>query len=312
MAEQFERALMFAQIPNPEAHTHASRMLDDLTRFPIEGFQLLHPVPISPVEGIIEYEFGRTAYSIDNAKPEDAPDFNPSDHGGTQLDRENILFLARTFEIARSVVPDLWLKPTADLIGQITAPRQHLDTLNEFWWLSRWRPGAKIERSIRINPQCGMDVDWQLSWDMGIGNPLVVNLEVKRRVGCDVLRFAQGGSLDPNQLFAAGLHDKKGNCKFRASGADEINVLGLTLLGEIDREVQDCASEWIKARNDIDALLLFSRFSARHSGFNVQVVRKRELLHYVLVRELAPLDQRLHSRVSRPLPFSHAQLPFLP
>ncbi len=157
-----------------------------------------------------------------------------------------------------------------------------------------------------------MDVDWRLSWEMGIGSPLVVNLEIKRRAGSDVLRSAQGDSLEPNNLFAAGLEDKKGNCKFRPSPPNEINVLGLTLLGEIGREVQEAACEWIKTRNDIDAILLFSRFSARRTGFDPQVLRKGALLDQVMIRELEPLDLRLHGVVSKPLRFSLGQLQFLP
>ena len=80
---------------------------------------------------------------------------------------------------------------------------------------------------------------------------------------------------------------QEGQCKFRLSPANEINVLGLTLLGEIDGEVQESACEWIKTRNDIDAILLFSRFSARRSGFDPQVLRKGELLDEVMMRELS-------------------------
>ena len=309
--KELERAFTLARIPSAEARSHAVRMADDLTRFPIEGFRLLPLDCVSAEIGLVEYQFGRTAYSINNAKPEDAPRFKPSDHGGTQLDRENLLFLARASQIAHATTPELWLKPDAELTGQVTSPRQHLDTLNEFWWLSRWRPGATIERAYQLNPKCGMNIDWRLSWDMGFGSPLTVNLEVKRRVGGDVLRSVQGCSLNPDDLFAPGLEDKHGNSKFRQAGKGEINVLGLTLLGEINREVQERAFEWINTRSDIDAVLLFSRFSLQRCGFDPHIVRNKELLAQVMIRELDPLDRCLHGRISKPLPIPLSQLPFL-
>ncbi len=310
--EALTNALIFAGLPKAEAIAHAGRILDDLARFPIEGFRLENPVRVSEAESIIEYSFGKTAYSIDNARPENSPVFQHSDHGGTQLDRENLLYFLRVSEIARSVVPELWLKPDTDLIGQVTSPRQHLDALNEFWWLSRWRKPSRIDRAQQTNPVCKKDVDWQLTWEMGFGSPLIVNLEIKRRTGADVLRLAQDAALKPTELFAAGLEDKKGNSKFRPSRDNEINVLGLTLLGEIDHDVQDAAHLWIQTRSDIDAVLLFSRFSVHRSGFDPHILRKRGILDQVLIRELDALDLRLHSLIARPLPFTDGQLQFLP
>jgi hypothetical protein len=261
--------------------------------------------------GLIEYEFGTTGYSIDRAHPLDAPNFRPSAHGGTQLNRENLLLLARVSEVARSCAADIWLNPDDDLKGKFTSPNQHLDTLNEFWWLSRWRPSwTKLEQNKSINSACGMDVDWRLRWDLGFGASLIVNLEVKRRAGGDVLRFAQGKSVAPEQLFDAGL-TKSGKSKFRPSGENEVNVLGLTLLGEINRDVQERAGEWIKGQKDVDVLLLFTRFSQGHSGFDVHAVRKGELLNLVLKRELDTLDKCLHGRVETPLPFTISQLQLL-
>lgn len=308
--ENLVRALVTVHIPQTDAHIHALRVFDDLKRFHIEGFRMLNPVFATPVDQIFEYEFGKTAYSIDNAKPEQSPDFLPTAHGGTQLDRENLLYLVRTSEIAHAMVPEFWLNPDTELIGQLTSPKQHLNTLNEFWWLSRWLKPARIERGKKINPACGKDIDWQLTWEMGFGKPLVINLEVKRRIW-DIIRLAQHGSIDPEKLFAADLEDEDGKCKFRPSGGNEINVLGLTLLGQIDREVQEAASKWIQTRCDIDALLLFSRFSAHRSGFDAHILRKRDLLDQVMIRDLDRLDLRMHSRISRPIPFPDGQLPFL-
>jgi len=83
-------------------------------------------------------------------------------------------------------------------------------------------------------------------------------------------------------------------------------------MGEIDHDVQFQAGQWIKEQSDIDALLLFTRFSDRKSGFDFHVIRKRQLLDQFLNTQLAPIDTLLHARVETPLPFAISQLQFLP
>jgi hypothetical protein len=311
LEDDIETALRFVGIEESAARTHALRIVEGLARFPIEGFRLLRPQPLTPEIPIAEYEFGKTGYSVNNAKPSDAPKYTPTDHGGSQCEQENLLFLARAFEIAASAIPDLWQNPDADLVGKVTAPRQHSDTLSEWWWLSRWSAGFTAAPNVKLNPACAKDVDWRLSWTFWPDTHLHVNLEVKRRIG-DVLRAAQGEDLNPTEIFTAGLEDKKGSCKFRPSGPDEINVLGLTLIGEIDRDVQLEAEKWLGTRDDIDAVLLYTRLSGRKAGFDAQIVRKHGLLKQVLNPDISGIDQGLHGRIKTPIPIPFSQLRFLP
>lgn len=285
----------------------AKRILEDVARFGMEDFRLGEKFPV-PRGVVVEYTFGRTGYSIDNAHPQRAPDFYPSDHGGTQLNSDNIRFFLRVSEIAGEIVPDLWLNPDSNLIGKIRTPRQHLDSLNEFWWLSRWNRPFTVQPNYRMHNHCDLDVDWRLTWDFGL-HALSVNMDAKRR--CDVLRYF-GKSIKPNEIFEAGVIDKRGRSKFRPSGPDEINVLGLTVIGEINREVQKYAEKWLKTRDDVDAILLFSRFSDRKAGFDLHVQRKQELLSQVLNRALDDKDTCLHGRIQCPLPFTLSQLRFVP
>lgn len=306
--QHLKESLGFLGFPLAEAERHATLLQTDLERFDIKEFRLLRPVPTG--RGfIVEYSFGPGSYSINNARPARCPDFRPTDHGGTQVDRENLLFLVRTAEVARAAVPGLWLNPDEKLKQRFR--HRHLDTLTEFWWLSRFRAADAVKSDQRVNPECNKDVDWKLSWQQRDGRSLTVNLEVKRRIG-DVLRFAQGAPPDPAQLFSAGLEDADGKRKFRPSSESEINVLGVSLFGEIDRDVQVCAAEWVRSRSDIDILLLFTRFSARRSGFDVQAARKAPLLNSVLNRNLSELDLCLDGVVATPLPYALSQLPYLP
>ncbi len=204
----------------------------------------------------------------------------------------------RVSEIARELVPELWLRPNDDLVGKVKAAHQHLDTLNEFWWLSRWINPFKSQANYHMHADSGLDVDWRLTWDFGQSS-ISVNLEAKRRR--DVLRSG-GEPINPKEIFEAALFDKKGRCKFFPSKPDEINVLALTLIGEIDHEVQYHAENWLKTRKDIDAIALFSRFSTRKTGFDLHVQRKQDLLSQVLNRDLHDKNKYLHSLIQRPLP----------
>src|SRR4051812_36299345 len=192
-ADELANTLALVGMPAEEARIHAQRIVDGVARYPISGFRVLTPEGITREIVIVEYEFGENGYSIDNAKPREVPDFQPTDHGGSQCDQENLLFLARAFEIAEAAVPHLWLNPDNDLIGKLTSPRQHLNTLNEFWWLSRWNLGFTAVPNYELNPACSMNVDWRLTWRFWPDIDLHVNLEVKRRI-FDVLRSAQGQS----------------------------------------------------------------------------------------------------------------------
>jgi len=303
--QSLRKALATADVAYAEAA--AIQLFDDITRFGMSEFKLGRMFPTEQGT-VVEYTFGKNAYSIENAKPKKAPQFRPSDHGGTQLNSENILVFLRTSELARKLVPTIWLQPTDDLRGKISSPSQHLDTLNEFWWLSRWNGSFEAIPSFKMHTDSALDVDWRLTWDFGLNTFLSVNLEVKRRM--DVLRTG-GEHLNPVDVFEAGVI-KDGRSKFRPSQHDEINVLGITLIGEIDHEVQQHAESWLQTRNDVDAIVLFSRFSSRKPSLALHVQRKHEMLSQVLNQQLDDKDNCLHSLIQRPLPCTISQLRFLP
>jgi hypothetical protein len=289
------------------ADTAAVQLLADIGRFGMSKFRLGRKFP-TELGTVVEYTFGKNAYSIENANPKRAPQFMPSDHGGTQLNSENILVFLRASELARKLAPTIWLQPSDDLRGKITSSSQHLDTLNEFWWLSRWNGSFEATPNFKMHSDSDLDVDWRLTWNFGLNTFLSVNLEVKRRM--DVLRTG-GESLIPQDIFEAGFI-KEGRGKFRPSQPDEINVLGITLIGEIDHEVQQQTEIWLQTRADVDAIILFSRFSSRNPALAFHVHRKNELLSQVLNRQLDDKDNCLHSLIVRPLPCTISQMRFLP
>lgn len=305
--EALGEALEIAGVAPDSAREGAARVLDDIRRFGLAGFRLgeRFQTRLGPV---VEYVFGSTAYSIENARPQNAPNFRQSAYGVTQLNSENILFLYRVSEIAHQFIPELWLNPSEDLRGKVGAPKQHLDSLNEIWWLACWKGAFSVQPDVRLIEGSEMDIDWRLAWDFGFGSELAVNLEVKRRA--DIFRMV-GAEFDFREIFEAGVI-KDGRSKFRPSGPSEVNVLGITLLGEIDHDVQKEAAEWLKTRDDIDAILLFTRFSVRKSAFDLHVQRKAGLIDQVLNRHLSEKDLCMHARIQMPLPYTFSQLRFLP
>jgi hypothetical protein len=212
---------------------------------------------------IPEYHFGETRHSIDSA--EHAEVIKVEWMGGTGLDCGHLLFFSSVSEIARRTIPHYWLKP-CKLRDLLRNPIQHLDTTEEIWWLDRWQSPKNIKSAVKLKHGSATDVDW--TFTVGDG-ALTVNLEVKRLIG-DCVRHVTERSfkVDWFEQFC----DKKVNPKFRASRDNEVNVLGISLFGEITREVQLAVSEWLMNRqNLIDAVLIVSREARRKSGFDVQL-----------------------------------------
>lgn len=242
---------------------------------------------------IPEYHFGETRHSIDSA--EHAEVIKIEGMGGTGIDRGHLLFFSRVSEIARRTIPHYWLKP-CKLRDSLRNPTQHLDTMEEIWWLERWKSPKNIKGSIKLNQCSDADVDW--TFTLG-GDALTVNIEVKRLVG-DCVRHVTERTfkIDWFEKFC----DKKVNPKFRASKDNEVNVLGLSLFGEITREVQLVISEWLTNRQDlIDAVLIVTREARRKSCFDVQLRNGKARLMKSFLNEPSLEDQSLAYSLTVPV-----------
>jgi hypothetical protein len=97
------------------------------------------------------------------------------------------------------------------------------------------------------------------------------------------------------------------NYKFRPSGPDEVNILGLSVFGELDRELQLVVSDWLKSQRLVDAVLIASRESRRKSGFDAQLLNDKAKLLSPLLRPLGDEDQTLAFALEVPM-----QMPGLP
>ena len=128
-----------------------------------------------------------------------------------------------------------------------------------------------------MKPGFADDIDWQFTiGSAGSISGLKVNLEVKR-LKSDNTRQARGREMNAHE-FAQFCRDQVLR-KFRPSRPDEVNVLGISLFGEIDGNVQRVISEWLVSNENsdsddvplIDAVLLMTRESRRRSSSDRQL-----------------------------------------
>lgn len=277
--QQIETLLKLSSLDDAEARRRALILAADIDRIGFERFRLsCRPYPVPSAGGRVvamplpEYHFGDTGFSVQKA-------CNSSDNfstwiGGTGLDRGHLQFFSKVSQLGHNLIPEIWPKK---LRAELRNPKQHLDTLEEVWWLGRWSGVDEIRRGEQIRSDSENDIDWRLVVARTSFSPgLNVNVEAKR-LKSDSLRHARGLQMT--------LHDFAQFCreqvlgKFRPSGPDEVNVLAVSLFGEIDGNVQSVISEWLLSDENsdsrhkplIDAVLVATRESRRRSSCDMQL-----------------------------------------
>jgi hypothetical protein len=286
-AQQIETLLKLGSMDDAEAHRRASVLADDIEQIGFDTFQLsCRPYPVPSVDGLIiatplpEYHFGDTGFSVQKARNSD-DDF-PTWIGGTGLDRGHLQFFSKVSQLGHTLIPQFWPKK---LRAELRNPTQHLDTLEEVWWLGCWSGMENIRRAERMRSDFAEDIDWQFTiGNTGFSSALKVNLEVKR-LKSDNTRQARDREMNAHE-FALFCREQVLR-KFRPSSADEVNVLGISLFGEIDGNVQRVISEWLRSNENcdsdgaplIDAVLLATRESRRRASSDRQL--RNEKAHLI-------------------------------
>jgi hypothetical protein len=285
-SRQIEALLGLGSLDDAEAHRRASILADDIEQIGFDTFQLsCRPYPIPLANGrtsatlLPEYHFGDTGFTVQKAR-NSHDDFSPW-IGGTGLDRGHLQFFSKVSQLGHRLIPQFWPK---HLRSELRNPTQHLDTLEEVWWLGCWSGVENIRRAERIQSDFGHDIDWQFTiGNTGLSSALKVNLEVKR-LKSDNLRQARGREMNTHEF--AQFCSEQVLKKFRPSRADEVNVLAISLFGEIDENVQRIISEWLLSNENsdsddaplIDAVLLATRESRRRSSWDKQLRNEKAKL----------------------------------
>ncbi len=207
----------------------AQWLKEDLEVLNLETFEILPTQWIEPAAWGCEFRWS----SIDSERPTTTSNRQPIHSTfpkdvrlmeGTHLNRGELGYFGKVAEIGHTVIPKLWLA-NRELRERLRLPTQHLDTLNEVWWLSRWHgidpDSVELEPLVRRNAEnlskrTPATMDWRLTV---LGRQVAINLSVKNRRGTFGSRpFGKGVYLfgdEPDKPFAE-------------SGDDEINVLAIT------------------------------------------------------------------------------------
>jgi predicted AAA+ superfamily ATPase len=208
----------------------AQWLKEDLDALAWEGFHILpkqwiHPPQTGLYHPLVEYKWGQTDHNIDKS---DGDAFKHASSAlaieGTGLDRENIGHFGKVSQIGHTMIPHLWLSDRR-LRDDVRRPTQHLDTLNEVWWLNAWQgvDSASVTRehlmrrdAENLAKPTPSTVDWRFTV---LGGSMAINLSVKNRRGTAACRpFVKG----------VYLFNDSPDKPFSPSVDDEINILAIT------------------------------------------------------------------------------------
>jgi hypothetical protein len=269
-------------------------------RIQIEGFRIL-PVQVYPASGtrpeirVSEYEFGPVRFSLENAKDPASVRKTVEEMAGTAINREDILYLSQISELAHKVIPSSWATDDK-LMQNLRVPGQHLDTLNEIWWLGCWSAlnESLLRREVNLLSAGDKTVDWefQLTTDNGMWT---VILEVKRIISSIGARAYRKNHYFYATVRADGsINTDDPRLKFRRSSGQEINVLAITWYDEISAELESEIQRFLDEDDRIDAVLIWAPGDRRRGGWTRMfpilrdIPHKRQFLHSVI---LEPTDE---------------------
>jgi hypothetical protein len=277
------KLLKLSGVPPEKARQRSICLAEDLAWIGFESFvpHTEHSGVSDPQSGepipLVEYSFGKTPFSVDNAIS--SGDKRACAVGGSLLDRGNLRFFSIVSEIGRRLFQSAWLNDR-DLRYYLRTPAHHLNALNELWWLGRFGSAVDVQARYRMHsgPE---DIDWRFKLN---GTDLWINLEAKNRPS-DISRHVHDVEVSVRKLLTDVTK------KFDTSSEDEINILGLTLFGEIDREVQQSIATWLQKQSVVDAVLIWSHEGRNRSIFDRQIKSsKAQILSMPFITE--PIEER--------------------
>ena len=282
----------------------ASLLAADLKIIAPKKFHVLPPRTVVPPGSdlffiLVEYGFDGTEYDINNSDDPFKIDKNVKNMDGSGLDRESLLYLSKVSEIGHTLIPDLW-PLDADIRQKLKTGSQHLNTLNEIWWLSRWHgiDEGSIQADVVIRTDIvstrkkkAPDVDWSFTV---LGGQMRINLEVKNRPG------TKGSQPFSKNTY---LFSDKPEEKFRPSASEEINVLAVTAYhgGHIpENDEASMVENYLNSLSDpaIDAVALMVKGSnGSYEKLYFPTNRELNKKDLILKALFKPMDSEDHSYV---------------
>lgn len=185
---------------------------------------------------------------------------------GSFLTCGNLLRLAQCTLLGRKFIPNLWPSTFARRVKG----REHLDALNEVWWLKFWR-GVE---SVSPGPKSANhpDFEWQIEIRDGLAISKI-NLEVKRRTN-NINKFFK--ERRPN----ASVSDIAK--KFGPVSDGTANVAALTLYHNISEEVDGSVRRWLDEQPHLHALLIWTEGHLGSLPLRKYVKQSRRWVEFLL------------------------------
>ena len=251
--EEVIQGLLRLRLPEEIAARRAPMVAEDMRAI---GFSLRLEVQRGTAQWLhekglripIQYHIPDTGWTVNRKDPRNALE-------GTHLDYGDLLRLSKVCEIGRSLVPNDWPHRFAD---QLNNPSEHLDTVNEVWWLGRFNNPKDVKKLDAKGNKCASP-DWSFSVQSG-EVPLRLHVEVKRRCS-DIKRHL--AISNTTELF------NKISQKFPHRALTELNIAAVTTFSQIDTSVMETSKRWVESEQNIDAAILWSEQSFRSSPIAV-------------------------------------------
>lgn len=209
---------------------------------------------------------------------------------GTAINREDILYLSQVCEMAHRLIPSLWINDQR-LLKDVKVRTQHLDTLNEIWWLGRWAglDEKLLEREVSIVPNSAKTIDWRFRL-FGTDLSPSINVEVKRLISSLGARAYKKNHYFYAALRADGSINKNDpRLKFKPSSEDEVNVLAVTWFDEISTELETEIQRFLDEDDKIDCVVIWAPGDRRRGGWMRffprfrDIPKKRQVISSLLV-----------------------------
>ena len=286
-------------------HRRARTLHQDLSRLKIEGFRLL-PVRVYPGNStrpeirVAEYEFGPVSFSLENAKDPGSVRKTVEEMAGTAINREDILYFSQVCETAHRLIPNLWTNDPK-LLHDVRIPTQHLDTLNEIWWLGRWAglDETCLQHEVSLLPGSGKSIDWHLRLP-GVEGSWSIYVEVKRLISSIGARAYK----KDHYFYAASRADGSVNkddprLKFKPSSKNEVNVLAVTWFDEISVALETEIQRFLDEGDRIDVVIVWAPGDRERGGWMRffprfrDISKKRQLVSSLLVEPTAEDKARI-------------------
>jgi hypothetical protein len=223
-----------------EAKKRAQNVANDVRKIGI--MPTLNFLPIQDRLQVPFYTFGQSNFTLDNLDKK-VPDTLKA--VGFGLNWGDLFLLSHVCEFGRNIWGEDWVLKFHDQLKHFP---DHIATVEELWWLSLWHSPSEIEHEFHLGRDTKHTIDWRFKTCSQI-----LNLEVKLRPK-DWIRTVDGRMYS---AFRKSIFEDCGE-KFCRNNDDELNFVGVTLLGPLDQETTQAAESFLAENDKIDGVIYWS------------------------------------------------------